>query len=100
MNYNDMSTPNLRKYILSNREDKEAFAVYIARMSPSNPELEVLEPTSDPNAHVTPEEITFYRDQLKDLPGALEGMDAIEVCGGDLEKAFEHLLIEHYGSVD
>jgi hypothetical protein len=43
---------------------------------------------------VTPEEITQFRSQLADSPEALEALDAIEECKGDLEAATQLIAVE------
>ncbi|WP_228059035.1 hypothetical protein [Nostoc sp. LEGE 06077] len=43
---------------------------------------------------VTPEEITQFRSQLADSPEALEALDAIEECKGNLEAATQLIAVE------
>jgi len=43
---------------------------------------------------VTPEEISQFRSQLADSPEALEALDAIEKCQGNLEAAAQLIAVE------
>ncbi|MBD2202350.1 hypothetical protein H6G33_12010 [Calothrix sp. FACHB-1219] len=43
---------------------------------------------------VTPEEISQFRSQLADIPEALEALDAIEECQGNLEAAAQLIAVE------
>ncbi|QIR37020.1 hypothetical protein HCG51_09900 [Tolypothrix sp. PCC 7910] len=43
---------------------------------------------------LTPEEITHFRSQLADSPEALEALDAIEECQGNLEAAAQLIAVE------
>jgi hypothetical protein len=44
--------------------------------------------------HLTSEEIHKYREQFKDYPEALDALDLIAECDGDLEESANLLLIE------
>lgn len=43
---------------------------------------------------LTPEEITHFRSQLADSPEALEALDAIEECQGNLAAAAQLIAVE------
>lgn len=94
MNFDKISTPDLKKYMMNNRDDTEAFAAYTARLTSSNPELDELNNIeyTERNVTLSPSKIQSYREQLEGMPESLKAMDIIQQNGGDLKKAAEEIL--------
>ena len=43
---------------------------------------------------LTESEIADYSEQLKDYPKAIEALNTVQKCGGNLEEAFEKIMCE------